>query len=64
MLQVFGSDNIKIRIQHIKIHRIIWRKSSWGAGAAKLNENRSGTDYGLYSSLTGFVMPFGFWKHK
>ena len=40
-LQVFGSDNVKIRIQHIKIHRIIWRKSSWGTGTAKLNENRA-----------------------
>ena len=35
-LQVFGSDNIKIRIQHIKVHRIISRKSSWETGATKI----------------------------
>ena len=40
-LQVFGSENIKIRIQHLKTHRIISRKSSWGMEAAKLNENRA-----------------------
>ena len=40
-LQVFESDNIKIRIQHIKVHRTILRKSSWETRATKLNENRA-----------------------
>ena len=39
-LEVFRSDNMKIRIQHIKIYKFITKKVRCRWVAAKLNENR------------------------